>query len=98
MTAQYLLEVALQKSIAVAAAQKQRGRPTLECGDCGVHAFSMDYMVHDHVWAAGGLQKNALCCPRCLERRLGRRLGPDDLPPVVINSMLLFGMTRGTSE
>jgi hypothetical protein len=37
------------------------------------------YMVHPHVWAAAGMRPWGGClCVGCLERRLGRKLIPDD--------------------
>lgn len=59
------------------------------CHDCGVTTTprfrfgrKMDatwewYRVHDAVWASAGMTDGFLCIG-CLEKRLGRRLRPDD--------------------
>ena len=54
------------------------------CHDCGTDTPPFDgpgraesYMVHDHVWAAAGLQSGLLCIG-CLEQRLGRQLTAAD--------------------
>jgi hypothetical protein len=42
------------------------------------------YMVHDHLWAAAGMDEDGGClCIPCLERRLGRPLTGADLKPAV---------------
>jgi hypothetical protein len=47
------------------------------------------YMVHDHVWKAAGVESWGGClCVGCLEKRLGRRLTPDDFPPHIFNTHL----------
>ena len=59
------------------------------CNDCGtlttprttrnkIKARSWEwYMVHNYVWAQAGMT-NGFLCIGCLERRLGRSLGPND--------------------
>jgi hypothetical protein len=53
------------------------------------------YMVHDDVWAAAGMPKNdpenepgdsGYLCIGCLERRLGRRLTPQDFTSDLVNN------------
>jgi hypothetical protein len=50
------------------------------CADCGVNVLAIGhyYMLRREVWREGmpGIEGN-LCLP-CCERRLGRRLSPDD--------------------
>ena len=71
--------------------------PTRPCLDCGVattpHAGRRErptsgtwewYIVHDHVWQAAGAGNGYLCIG-CLERRLDRRLVPQDFPDLEIN-------------
>ncbi len=43
---------------------------------------SETYIVHDHVWKAAGMKKSygGCLCIGCLEKRLKRRLIPDDFP------------------
>jgi hypothetical protein len=39
------------------------------------------YTVHDHLWAAAGMERLGGClCIGCLEARLGRRLTAADFP------------------
>ena len=42
------------------------------------------YMVYYRVWQAAGMRQGFLCIG-CLERRLGRRVGPEDFTKVPIN-------------
>jgi hypothetical protein len=50
-------------------------------------------MVHDRLWAAAGLDPDALhmdgdgdyLCIGCLEARIGRRLGPGDFTGAPVN-------------
>ena len=38
------------------------------------------YIVHDHVWRKAGMELgySGCLCVRCLEKRIGRKLRPDD--------------------
>lgn len=55
------------------------------CADCGVDNLELgeDYMVHDELWPQE-VARGTLCIG-CLERRIGRRLRPDDFPDLPIN-------------
>ena len=46
------------------------------CSDCGVDCAEIreSYMVQDELWPPDA----SVLCVGCLEKRLGRRLGPDD--------------------
>ena len=48
------------------------------CGDCRVDVLEIDEysMVYDHVWPLS--TDGGVLCIGCLEKRLGRRLVPDD--------------------
>lgn len=54
------------------------------------------YIVHDHVWQRAGMELGyAGClCISCLERRIGRRLRPEDFPSHVFNDGGLPGSAR----
>jgi hypothetical protein len=63
------------------------GAANCPCHDCGRDTLPTDwgsraewYMVHDHVWAAAGMDgmDSGFLCIGCLEARLGRRLTPGD--------------------
>lgn len=56
------------------------------CLDCGVDTDEIgeDYMVFDELWEAGGGGEGRLCVG-CLEKRLGRELGPGDFTHVFTN-------------
>jgi hypothetical protein len=54
-----------------------------------VSSASELYIVHDHVWKTSGMESWGGClCIGCLERRIGRRLTPDDFPDHVFNTHL----------
>jgi hypothetical protein len=58
----------------------------MSCEDCGTSTFGEYYMVHDEVWADTGMAPDGgLLCVGCLERRLGRRLTPDDFTSCPLN-------------
>jgi hypothetical protein len=45
------------------------------------------FFVHDHVWRAAGMTDWSGClCVGCLEKRIGRRLTPDDFSNHVFNT------------
>jgi hypothetical protein len=45
------------------------------------------FMVHDAVWQAAGMEEWSGClCVGCIERRLGRALTPDDFTEHVFNT------------
>lgn len=62
------------------------------CVDCGYDTLHREYyMVHKRVWLAAGFkhdhtQGDGMCCIRCLERRLGRKLVKRDFPDYPINN------------
>jgi Protein of unknown function (DUF2695) len=63
-----------------------RPLPDFKCHDCGNDFDEYSYMVHDHVWNAGGLSEDGgLLCIGCLEKRIGRRLHPEDFEDVPLN-------------
>ena len=50
---------------------------------------SETYIVHEHVWKAAGMEPHGGClCIGCLEKRIGRRLIPDDFPDHPFNNRL----------
>ena len=54
-------------------------------------------MVHDAVWAAAGMPTatpSGFLCVGCLERRLGRRLRPDDFSEFEVNKPCPFDTPR----
>jgi hypothetical protein len=54
-----------------------------ERGECQFryNAESEVFIVHNHVWAATGIEPYGGClCVGCLEKRIGRELIPDDFP------------------
>jgi len=64
------------------------------CIDCGVNTRKIGeyYLVNDDVWAAAGGTPNVtgvltseMLCIGCLEKRIKRRLRPNDFPPVEAN-------------
>jgi hypothetical protein len=58
------------------------------CLDCGRDTIELGeyYMVWDGVWLASGLERDeGMLCFACLERRIGRRLAPDDFTAAPIN-------------
>lgn len=63
--------------------------PQPRCLDCGVdtQAIAEYYMVTEEVWAQAipEPERHRMCCIGCLEKRLGRRLVPEDFPPYPIN-------------
>lgn len=55
-----------------------------ECADCGT--YPAHYMVLDDVWKAAGMSPDGgYLCVLCLERRIGRRLTPDDFDGCPMN-------------
>jgi hypothetical protein len=63
------------------------------CRDCGRDTAREYYKVHDSVWAQTGLgPKDGELCIGCLEKRIGRRLQPQDFPPANINKLHLNPM------
>jgi hypothetical protein len=47
------------------------------------------YIVHNHVWKKAGMEPYGGClCIACLEKRIGRRLIPDDFPKHPFNEMV----------
>ena len=59
----------------------------IDCVDCGRSTVDEWYMVHDDLWVAAGMERLGGClCVRCLERRLGRLLSPDDLAREPVNA------------
>jgi hypothetical protein len=64
------------------------------CADCRVDTLPAEwgehaeyYMVHDEVWARTGMppRRSGFLCIGCLERRLRRRLRPDDFTDAMVN-------------
>jgi hypothetical protein len=52
-----------------------------------VNSRSETYFVHDHVWKTAGMEPWGGClCIGCLEKRIGRRLMPDDFADHVFNT------------
>jgi hypothetical protein len=62
-----------------------------------VDSQSETFMVHDHVWKAAGMEPwGGVLCVGCLEKRIGRRLMPDDFSDHVFNTS--FPGTRRLQE
>lgn len=59
----------------------------VQCLDCGVNTSEIgeDYMVFDDVWQAANPEEMGRLCVGCLEKRLGRELGPADFTHVYTN-------------
>lgn len=57
------------------------------CLDCGVNTDEIgeDYMVFDGLWRAAHPEGKGRLCVGCLEKRLGRELGPGDFTHVYTN-------------
>jgi hypothetical protein len=80
---------------------RDTGADGAPCGDCGRPTLpradrSEWYMVHKHVWLDaqpwndhGGVV--GYLCVGCLERRLGRRLGPADFTDAPVNEPAPWG-------
>jgi hypothetical protein len=72
------------------------------CHDCGVDTLPAGwgeraeyYMVHDEVWANAGMGPlDGLLCVGCLERRLRRRLVPDDFTEARMNDLTFRATPR----
>jgi len=58
------------------------------CLDCGVNTNFIDeyYMVNKDVWKKSKGKKGMLCIG-CLEKRIGRRLLPEDFTDVPVNKL-----------
>jgi hypothetical protein len=54
------------------------------CFDCTESIDLEDFMVHDEIWAAAGMDRGYLCVG-CLEARLGRELTRADFTDVPVN-------------
>lgn len=51
----------------------------VSCIDCGMNLFLEWFTIHDSVWAQTQLRRTDGClCIGCVERRIGRRLRPED--------------------
>ena len=50
----------------------------ITCADCGACTAGDWYVVHDQLWREFGAGRRCLHS-RCLERRMGRELEPEDL-------------------
>ena len=61
------------------------------CMDCGVDILEIKefYMIHDELWAQINPQLEGLLCIGCVEKRLGRKLKPEDFLPYKTNSYLI---------
>lgn len=59
----------------------------MRCMDCGVDTGEIgeDYMVIDEVWLKAHPDNGGKLCVGCLEKRLGRILGPADFSHYPIN-------------
>ena len=69
---------------------------TLICLDCrgDLREIGEYYMVHKEVWAAafkndGKVLWNVNLCIGCLEKRLGRKLTPEDFTDNLVNRLCL---------
>ena len=69
---------------------KQDDNPN--CLDCGVDILEIKefYMIHDELWAQINPQLEGLLCIGCVEKRLGRKLKPEDFPSYEANSYLIL--------
>lgn len=68
-----------------------------DCLDCRVNTLETGeyYAVRNNVWRNSGADKGVLCIG-CLEKRLKRRLTPEDFTDSVINSVSfsLYGHSK----
>lgn len=55
------------------------------------------FMVHDHVWEAGGMRPNMVAHLRCFELRLGRDVEPCDLTDAPINDLIRACLAVGVA-
>jgi hypothetical protein len=64
-----------------------RPRDFFVCVDCGVDTLGTGeyYMVWDRVWNQAMADQSGMLCVGCLERRLGRKLVPDDFNESPLN-------------
>lgn len=63
-----------------------------DCGSGGTGIREYAYKVSDEIWLAVGLDtrpghgEDEFLCVGCLEKRLGRRLVPEDFPASALNN------------
>jgi hypothetical protein len=71
---------------------EHRRATRLHCLDCGVDTVAINefYMVTDDVWRAANPSLDGMLCIECLERRLGRTLGPNDFSDAPCNSTFVM--------
>ena len=62
------------------------------CPDCE-EPWPHHYMVKPELWAKYGTGKGVLCV-RCLQKRMGRQLTPDDLLDVRLNEVAMYATGR----
>jgi len=61
------------------------------CVDCDMNLFLEWFTLHDHVWRRTGLESNGGClCIGCVERRISRRLLPEDFQSTENNQNYRF--------
>jgi hypothetical protein len=69
------------------ARENEERRRAVLCLDCGADTIAIAefYMVRDEVWAQVAEPDEGMLCVGCCEKRLGRRLVPDDFTDCVFN-------------
>ena len=55
------------------------------CPDCGLGSHTLDFQTTDALYLSVIGTKRLSFCLLCFERRLGRKLRPEELPDVPIN-------------
>lgn len=64
------------------------------CHDCHRNTLDEYYMVHDSIWGESKVPTRALLCIGCLEKRIGRKLKPEDFTNAPVNDPGVFPMGR----
>ena len=78
--------VDVEEAAAEAATEADQERRS-HCLDCGGSTVGELYMLHDQLWAETGLgPDDGFLCIGCVEKRLGRRLKPDDFTGAPCNT------------
>ena len=86
-------ECAIATQKAIDGPSKIEKQPGGVCKDCGANTSSFVrgerseyYMVYNVLWKKAGMEEGFLCIG-CLEKRLGRQLGPKDFTDAPVNNL-----------
>jgi hypothetical protein len=58
-----------------------------KCLDCKIDTGDEHYFVHTTLWLSAVGSKTGMLCIGCLERRIGRKLTPEDFTAAYINHL-----------